>query len=380
MNIQDNLLTFDFNSLIDNLKQMNQFTFIPTIFTILIFSLLFTIQIVYSQTSQIPTISTREQFDTSTGEKIDSENTEFDIFNSELFEVMGCPPQVLIYIHGVWVGDRDRDRDNSIENSDEVFNRLLLSLQENNYLYPLIGYSWDSDTPITPQGWNMAKQIATQNGPILGGFIKDYKLQCPTTEIRLVAHSLGARVVLESINYLDNNQDWNNNDFNILSVNLLGAAINDNEISVESFGNDNNDSSNNSPYGDAIENHVVTFHNYYNTEDDVLEPDSECFNFICQPVYYPFYEDDLALGQSGSQSDITIPINYVETDVTGEIPFEIDADADGSCDLFVITPFFTYCTILREGDNHFGYIGVRSNNNEIIDDGVIDIMIENWSQ
>lgn len=350
---------------------MKQTAFKPVIPIILLFSLFLTTQAVYSQSSLIPTISTREQFDTSTGQEINSQSTVFDIFNNEQFEIMGCPSEILIYVHGVWVGE------DSIEDPDEVFNRLQLSLQINNYPYPLIGYSWDSDTQISSQGWNTAKQIATENGPILGGFIKDYKLQCPQTELRLAAHSLGARVVLESLDYLDKNQDWNNNNgFNILSVNLFGPAVDDDEVSIESIGN--NDSSNNSPYGSTIENQVINFYNYYNIEDDVLESDTECWSFVCQPVYYPFYEDDLALGQNGAQLDIATPNNYVETDITNEIAFEIDADADGRCDLFVGVPL--NCTILREGDNHFGYIGVRANEGEIVDDGVVNIMVNDWTQ
>ena len=41
-------------------------------------------------------------------------------------------------------------------------------------------------------------------------FILDFKIQCPNTEVRLVAHSLGARVVLSALDSLYNNQKWNN--------------------------------------------------------------------------------------------------------------------------------------------------------------------------
>jgi esterase/lipase superfamily enzyme len=61
------------------------------------------------------------------------------------------------------------------------------------YTFPVIGFSWDSDTEISQDGWNYAKKIAKENGPKLAQFILDLKNNCPQTKIRLIAHSLGAR-------------------------------------------------------------------------------------------------------------------------------------------------------------------------------------------
>ena len=43
-------------------------------------------------------------------------------------------------------------------------------------------------------------------------------------DIRLLAHSLGARVVLSNLESLHENKTWNNNNFTIKSVDLLGAG------------------------------------------------------------------------------------------------------------------------------------------------------------
>ena len=98
-----------------------------------------------------------------------------------------------------------------------------------------------------------------------------------------------------------------------------------------------------------------------------------------QPVYYPYFEQDLALGQSGLQSGISqsdIPRNYMDISVSQQIPNFSDADADGECDL----TFNQKCTINNKGDNHLGYVGFRdlSNNNTVKNNGAIDIVVNTF--
>lgn len=170
---------------------------------VMIFSFLITLTLVsmlsienvWSQFQDVSTVSTRNHFNLSTGEIIVTDSIYNLVENND--ELRECPSEVVLYIHGVWVGG------NSLEKPSEVFDRLKLSLQSNNYTYPLIGYTWDSDTDISPDGWNAAKKIATKNGENLAIFINDYKQQCPLTEIRVIAHSLGARVILSALDSLD---------------------------------------------------------------------------------------------------------------------------------------------------------------------------------
>lgn len=169
---------------------------------VIIFSLVFilsliavlTIKDVLSLYKDVPLISTRNHFNLSTAEPIESHSFYDRIDNNG--EIGICQPELVIYIHCVWVGEK------SLEKPDEVFNRLKLSLQSNNYGFPLFGYTWDSDTNISLDGWNSAKKIAAKNGENLAIFVKDYQQLCPQSEIRVIAHSLGARVILEALEFL----------------------------------------------------------------------------------------------------------------------------------------------------------------------------------
>jgi hypothetical protein len=245
-----------------------------------------------------------------------------------------------------------------------------------------IGFSWDSNTPIPPPGWETAKIIAKKNGPKLAKFIFDLKDKCPDTDVRLIAHSMGARVVLSSLESLTNNLNWNNNNYTIASVHLMGAAVDDEEVSKNS--NDIlNDPTNNirikAAYGNAIEKEVVRFYNLYNSDDDVLQPSDILEPASSQPVYYPFYEKDTALGQKGAQLGISIPImNYMDIPVKNEIRLIDDAAGDGICDL--INPDNFRCTISFVGDNHLGYVGFRYPFfSTLRDDGAMNIVIDNWN-
>ncbi len=112
----------------------------------------------------------------------------------------------------------------------------------------------------------------------------------------------------------------------------------------------------------------------------MLGSESEFWRTICQPIFYPKYEDDLALRQSGAQSGIMLPNNYGQVDAVDEIYFGKDVDGDENCDLII--PYIpSGCSIIRSGDNHFGYIGYRANETGLTDDEVIDGMVDdlNWN-
>jgi len=200
-------------------------------------------------------------------------------------------------------------------------------------------------------------------------------------------------VVLSSLDSLHNNQIWNNNNFQISSVHLMGAAVDDDEVSKDA-----SDVTNlggiKSSYGKAIENEVLRFYNLVNEEDDVLEPGLNPFPWMTsftwwdsveiQPIYYPYYEQDLALGHSGIQSSISeenTPQNYSDINMNErEIPPSPDnADADSTCDLRYRGPFGFVCAIALEGDNHLGYIGSRGSPNSLINNGAMDIVLKSIS-
>jgi hypothetical protein len=259
-----------------------------------------------------------------------------------------------------------------------LVHKPLAPLQSCHFIRSLIGFSWDSDTEINPDGtgWLIAKLIAKENGPKLAQFIFDYKNKCQATEVRLIAHSMGARVALSVLESLYKNQAWNDKNFKIESVHLMGAAVDDEEIAkspsyiienplllldtnewYDAYGIK-------SAYGSAIEKEVVNFYNLFNPQDNSLQ----------LPLLYPFYEQDDALGRLGSQSDIESTSNYLDINVQNEIPFITDANGDGNCDI----PDFFGCTIVGIGDNHFGYVGFENRNGVLVDDGAMDVVVSKW--
>jgi hypothetical protein len=174
------------------------------------------------------------------------------------------------------------------------------------------------------------------------------------------------------------------NNFIIESVDLLGAAVDDEEVSnttQDVLIDQTNWGSPKSDYGHAIETEVKNFTNYFSSEDYMLEPIPEKSYFPYQ--VYPSFEADRALGQSGYQRvpiNITksLPDNYNEINVQDQLPLNIDADGDRECDFGI--PGTNICFITETGDNHRGYLGYRNpdDNSTIIDNGATNIVVDNW--
>jgi len=290
-----------------------------------------------------------------------------------------CPAGVAIIVHGWFLNESQ---------AKERFDRVKLSLENknNSYYIPVVGFSWPSDTP-----WVAAKFVAKENGPKLANFTLDLMNSCKQQhnkdiKIRLIGHSLGARVILSSLDSLHKDPLWNRAGFKITSVHLIGAAVDNEEVSKDPqdiLSDQTNWGTVKSDYGEAIEKEVVKFYNLYNPKDKVLGPNS--LSPFSPFQIYPSFEGDLALGQNGSQTfpKISLPTkNYVDINVTKEIPFNKDADGDGHCDHLRLTlkPVKWTCVITGAGDSHFGYFGFRdpAHNTELKDDGAMNIVVDNW--
>jgi pimeloyl-ACP methyl ester carboxylesterase len=356
--------------MITKLKKELQLTpFIaPFVLSIL---LLQPLDLAYGQDSLV-VFSTRGIFDTETGE-LSTEPPELSDATTTLgLNGQNCPPEIAIYVHRVWADEQE---------ATEEFGRVDLSVKANTYDIPIIGFSWDSDTPQSPSGWNSAKQIANANGAPLAFFIFDFKLACPDSNVRLVAHSLGARVALSALGILNNAETWNGRNFKIASVHLLGAAADNEKVSK-----DDQDSADGIVYGQAIEFQVDNFYNLFDPRDNLLEP-----RFV-PPIYYPLFEGNLALGDNGIELGISEPTNYRDINVQSEIPDnsdidKTDADGDGRCDLtWIYFPPTETCTINFVGDNHLAYIGFRDRGSTfndfsddiVVDDGAMNVVVDNW--
>jgi hypothetical protein len=286
-----------------------------------------------------------------------------------------CPPEIVIFIHGWGV---------SPAGAIEQLDRVKTSLERNGYNTSLIGYSWGSD-----RGWEPAKVLARNEGTNLAQFISNYKDTCKNihnvnSEVKLVSHSLGARVILSALESLHHNSTWNNvsNNFTVASVILMGAAVDDEEVSTnpsDTSADSTNLDSVKFAYGKAIQDEVAKFYNLNNPEDNALQP------LPFAPVdwfyqIYPFFEKDSALGQNGFQAapGITLPNNFFQVNVKDELMVIHNADAIDGWDVGLCNQF-GYCQV-NVGDNHLGYRGFRNltDTNKLMDDGAMSTVINLW--
>jgi hypothetical protein len=256
---------------------------------------------------------------------------------------VNCPREVAIFAHGF---------QNAEPSALEKIDRVKMSLDADNYKIPLIGFSWESNAnkqndpnangyeassdiwsgmalllghpglavANAAKGaldyWYISNKIAQGNGPKLAQFILDFKNKCKNTDVRLLSHSLGARVIRSALVSLDNNPQWKSNGFKIASVHMLGPAINYNEVAV------------NTALGHAIENQVLQFYVLYSPEDDVLQGP------------YTVAQHSQPLGLIGAPR-VPVPKNYQGINVKNELKAFCDADGDGSCDFpFNVRPKF----------------------------------------
>lgn len=290
-------------------------------------------------------LSTRNHFDLQTGELNNSLHTTEDYYclNVPGFGGIRRPEnyELILYIHGVWSGPIS---------AREQLGRIKLSLNANGYAGPVICYSWDSNTAVNPSGWALAKSIADQNGSKLARFLSDYKVKYPNDNIRIVVHSLGAKIVESALLSLDKNQTWNKNSvFDITSIHLIGAAISDTATSK------------NKPFGIAIDNIVKNFYNLYSSEDKVLQS------------LYVNTENEYPLGLFGMNREEPAPANYVEYDVKSEIPPLKSASG-------MYQPYSDN-SVNGWGDNHSGYIGFRErypSHKYLKDDGAVNLIVKDW--
>ena len=331
-----------------------------------------------------PLVSTRGDFDLTTGQLIGYSPLSYNALNIPGVQNEKCPQspnKTVIYIHGYGVNGKTFVS----ENAAEIFSRVNMSLYNNtnnDIKNTVIGFNWDSDIIASKdKAWGIAKHVAKNNGLKLAQFLLDLKNKCPNIDLRLIAHSLGARVALSSLDILHNHPEWNDKNFTVKSVHLLAAAVDNEEISKNPFDiiKDPTNGYNmnvtelkypplnklKSSFGEAIEDEVGQFYNLYSPKDDSLE------------WFYPLNEKDTALGLHGAENGTSLPSNYIDRNVQSQIKPFCDADGHNSCD-------YPYNIILystpSEGDNHFGYIGFRDANGTLKDDGAMDVVVSDWEK
>ena len=112
-------------------------------------------------------------------------------------------------------------------------------LRKLGYVYPVIGFSYDSNTTgahlikHVKHALAVGQIIAKKNGRNLGKFIEDFKITSPKTKIRLIGHSLGSQVILSTVEYLAKKKQ---NTGIIESIYFFGASITEDIPSSKKYG------------------------------------------------------------------------------------------------------------------------------------------------
>jgi len=185
------------------------------------------------------------------------------------------PDELVVHVHG-WQNDEECGIA-SIQTASSTYD-------DAEYDHPVTGLTWDSS-----YAWWNAKEIAEKNADKLANFLTDYAEKNSDTVIRVQSHSLGARVLAETLLVLDENDE----DEVVSSAIFMGGAVNDESVSLDG------------KYGEAIEN--VTHHaeNFWMEDDDVLE------------WAYETYEWSSAVGNAGCEGEQ--PANYTDHEITKDI-------------------------------------------------------------
>lgn len=188
------------------------------------------------------------------------------------------PEELLVHVHG-WQNDRDCGID-AIETTAETYESI-------DYEGDVTGLTWDS-----AYAWWNAKEIAERNAPKLAAFLRDYAADNPETTLRLQGHSLGARVLAETLLELHESDDDEDDEL-VASAVFLAGAIDADSVAVDGT------------YGEAIENVVDHAENFWMVDDDVLE------------WAYETYEWSSAIGNAGCDGET--PENYTDHEITRDI-------------------------------------------------------------
>jgi len=209
-----------------------------------------------------PKISTRGYYDRFTGQQL--KNNSYFIYPPKYFENLSQFSEIVIMIHGL-----RNDKAGALAKFIIAQRRL----RQLKYRWPIIGYSYDSNTKgahIQKQAIHalrIGEKIAKQNGNNLAKFIIDFKKNHPSMKIRLIGHSLGSLVILSTILKLNKKNIKNI----VESVALFGASIPSDSFHPQKYGKQS----------EKVVRQKIT--NYYSPTDDVLKIADE-WNLVKLPL------------------------------------------------------------------------------------------------
>ena len=198
------------------------------------------------QNKAIPRISTRGFYDLSTGKTI--QNKPYDLYPKKFFDALEMVPEITIMIHGLR---------NDASGALLKFKIAKQRLGQIGYVYPIVGFSYDSNTRGVQYKSKEHKAtqvgiiIAKKNGSNLAKFLTDIKKKYPALKIRLIGHSLGSQVILSTLAKLKNKKL-------VEAAYIFGASIPSDSLRPQK-------------HGTVLQNTInQKFVNYYSKYDNVL--------------------------------------------------------------------------------------------------------------
>ena len=212
-----------------------------------------------------PKISTRGFYDLKSGKTLN--HAYYEIYPKNIFKEIFQKSEIVIMIHGL------RNNRSGALAKYVIAEKRLKSL---NYNYDVVGYSYDSNTAgvqyrsTALSALKVGVLIAKKNGKNLSKFIKDLKSKNPSIKIRLMGHSLGAQVILSTIQSLARNSK---NKGIIESVYFFGASIPANSLAPHIHGN---------KFQKIVNKKII---NYYSPYDDVLKAAHD-EKWVASPIGY----------------------------------------------------------------------------------------------
>jgi esterase/lipase superfamily enzyme len=255
-------------------------------------------------------ITTVDHFDDDARLTGDNTTTNYET-TGEIPGINTCPVDDLtVFIHG-W---RDTQNEEEARSANVAkFEEASYELRNSGYDGAVVGYEWDSHRGDSLDlGWIDARKIAKRNGLKLAYFVHEYQKRRPTTDIHMVSHSLGTLVVMHCFEELEASNGSPDRDSAVTTVHSLGAAVD----------NDRPTSEHSTTY-EAIDQQVSGFHNYFSSDDSVLER------------RYEPRELERSLGRHGADSSFASPANYTDHDVTDEVGDDHSGYLESASELIV---------------------------------------------
>ena len=202
------------------------------------------------------------------------------------FDALEDADELVVSVHG-WLG---------LETSTDQAHTLERALEENEYDVPVAAASWEADT----RNYWRAEATTEAAGRRLASWLAADRVDLEGTTIRLVGHSLGGRVCLETLSALGGEET-------VESVALVGTAADDDSVCTDG------------EYVDGIDASAEVVYNYHSEDDR-----SVCYGYDVQSLAS-------GLGCVGADCDGgwfadggSITENYSDVDVTDEVDDHCD--------------------------------------------------------